>query len=130
MSLKKWFGDVKTSVDNHEKKVKSLENLHEAQNKISMSVSVYECHNWDLDKKLGIEYCQVKYCPEDWLGSIQEDAPDTQIHKCPNFDGTRCSQDCPKCAENNAFFDARDAFDAAKQAHINSLRSVFKIRAK
>ena len=130
MSLKKWFGKIKNATQNHVEKRKSKGIFNDAKSRVVLPVFIDECHNWDMDKKLGIDYCEVRYCPSNWRGELMENDPNAIVHQCQRFNGEKCSHDCPKMADNNAFFDARDAFNAARKKHINSIKTVFGLRVK
>ena len=134
MSLKKsfanWIELVKTAAHNHAEKRKMKNNFDSAHNEIRRAVSIYETYNTDLDKDLGKEWCEIKYCPEYWTGALREYDPHTQVHSCQFFTDGKCSQDCPKQQANHQFFDAVAAYNSARKAHIDSLKRVFGLRVK
>lgn len=130
MALKKWFDDVKNATQDHIDKIKLREKLKNAKSRVVMPVFIDDCHNWDMDKKLGSECCEVRYCPANWRGVLMENDPNAIVHPCQRFNGEKCSHDCPKMADNNAFFDACDALNAARKKHINSIKTVFGLHVK
>ena len=129
-SLSNWLGLVKTAVHNHTEKRKMKNDFDLAYDGVRLAVSIYETYNTDLDKDLGKKWCEIKYCPEHWTGTLIEYDPNTQVHPCPYFTKEKCSRDCPKQQANHKFFDAKQAYSSARKAHIDSLRRVFGLRVK
>lgn len=128
--VKEWLELVKIARHEHIKMRKIKENYNIAHDEIRKSISIYDAPNTDMDKDLGIKWCEIKYCPESWNGALLENDPHTQVHHCQNFSNEKCSIDCPVQSANHKFIEVRDAYDAAKKSHKNSLRRVFGLRIK
>ena len=128
--VKNWFQLVKIAISKHYEKYKKDVELNVAYDKVRKAVSIYDTPNTDLDKTLGIQWCEIKYCPENWNGSLHEDDPNTQSHPCPYFRDEKCTKECLKQSDNHKYFDAKAAFDTARQEHIDALKRVFGKRTK
>lgn len=104
----------------------------DAKNKISQLEAQLDMPCTKLEKQLGKTLCQIEYGTDDWLGSIQSDTPDSIYHNCPNFcTNQKCTNtNCAKHADNHAYFDAKSAYETAKQNRINAVKRIFGIRAK
>lgn len=129
-TLPDWFLFVKIAAKNHVERFQMSGRYLEAESKIVLKTSIDENPNANFD--LGKTWCRIKYCPEDWLGSLQDTDIQTLTHTCPYF------SDCCKCEKSNcavnpmnhAYFDAREAYEVSKKNHINSVRRVFGIKTK
>lgn len=130
MLLKNWFKLVKTAVINTNNAHKIHEQYVHALNQISFLESEYNQPSPELEDYLGTEICELKYCPEDWLGSLIENKAKT-IHKCPKFNDEKCqNSECPTHKKNHMYFDALRANKNAEQENINSWKRVFGIKVR
>lgn len=132
MFITKWFYNIKTAINNDIKACKAFGVLYDAKNKICFLESIYDMPNAELEQAIGKELCEVKYCPEDWLGSLLEDDPETISKHCPYFTNThKCiKSECPVLGKNHSYASAAESHDAAKAEHIKSVKRIFGIRTK
>ncbi len=126
-----FFKNVRTAINNHIERYKLSNALLEAKSNIVLEVSQDEHPDLDLDNMLQTKYCEVKYCAEDWLGSLQPTDTSTVTHSCHHFARGRChNPECPVYAANKAYFEAQDKYEAAKKKHIASVDRIFGINTK
>lgn len=133
MSVKSWFNKVKVAVAYQNKKNMAFWVYCDHKDKVCPLEDVAEYPNVKLEQQIRKSICAVKYCPEDWLGMLSEDAGGTASKKCDNFDigEARCTNTkCPVYAANCAYFDAKAAYNATLDARNNAIRRVFGLRAK
>lgn len=129
-SVKRWVKLVKIAGRKNAQRRKATNEFNMAHDEIRLAVSINETYNTNMDKDLGKKWCEIRYCPEKWTGALLENDPNTQVHSCQNFSSEKCSINCPLQNANHKFIDAKATYEAAKRAHINSVKRVFGLRIK
>ena len=98
-----------------------------AYDEISVCESQYCMPNQELESALGIDFCAIEYCPEDWLGSVQAHSDQAIVKKCDFFTTGKKCQKCTECnvkQANHKYFDALDELQKAKTQRTNSWNAV------
>lgn len=130
-SIKNWFKLVHTATDKRTEKQKIFAKYLDSKNEVIILESIDFRPNQYLENNLGTKWCVIKYCPENWLKDLQEGALNETVHRCTWFFNCKCSKpDCPIKQKNHEYFDAKKAYEDARQEHINSVKRVFGLRVK